>query len=124
MGGSRGAGDEEKEDEGRTIDLPPLASLPISSTVSTAPAATDQFMHTPEFRRHFVDFVPLGTLLTMKAISKEFKEMTREYIARRVESGEMVLHRGVDIIFDPENSSSEEKQEFVNAALRKNKLVT
>lgn len=58
------------------------------------------------------------------SISKEFAETTREYIARRVESGEMVLHRGVDIIFDPENSSAEEKQEFVNAALRKSKLVT
>ena len=73
------------------------------------------WMLTPEFRRHLLTYVPFDALLTTMSISKEF-EVTREYIARWVESGEMIFHRGVDIVFDIANSSEEERTEFRRAA--------
>ncbi|GMH82008.1 hypothetical protein TL16_g09118 [Triparma laevis f. inornata] len=82
------------------------------------------WMLTPEFRRHLLAYIPLEMLLTMGVISKEFEEMTREYIIRRIESGKMIFHRGVNIVFDPFNSSGEERQAFMKASARRNKLVT
>ncbi|GMI04991.1 hypothetical protein TrLO_g2856 [Triparma laevis f. longispina] len=55
------------------------------------------WMLTPEFHKH---------LLTL------------------VEDGEMIFHRGVDIAFDFDNSSDEERQEFINMGLKRNELVT
>ena len=120
----RGSGDKGKQDEEIILEIPTAENLTTSTTVSTAPATTDQFMHTPEFRRYFVEFVPPDKLLTMKVISKEFEETTREYIAFRVESSEMIFHRKVDIDFDLRNSSDDESSEFGRAAARRNKLVT
>ena len=40
------------------------------TTVSAAPAVTDQFMHTPEFRRHFVEFVHVQTLMALRVAMK------------------------------------------------------
>jgi len=57
-------------------------------------------------------------------VSKEFEETTREYIARRVEDGEMVFHCGVNIAFDIANNSLEEKRAFGLVARKRNKLVT
>ena len=82
------------------------------------------WMLTPEFQRHLLTYIPLDTLLTIKVISKEFEETTRGYIAMRVESGEMIFHRGVDIVFDPNNSSQEELTAFSTASLERNKFVT
>ncbi|GMH60824.1 hypothetical protein TL16_g03133 [Triparma laevis f. inornata] len=81
------------------------------------------WMLTPEFRRHLLTYIPLDALLTTMSISKDFEETTREYIARRVESGEMIFHRGVDIAFD-RNSSEKDLSEFVKEIKEKNKLVT
>jgi len=81
-------------------------------------------MLTMEFRRHLFTYIPLDMLLTMKVLSKEFEVTMREYIARRVEGGRMIFHHGVDIIFDPYNGSEEETMAFVNAAKKRNKLVT
>jgi len=47
-------------------------------------------MLTPEFRRHLLTYIPPDVLLTTMSISKEFEETTSEYIAMRVESGEMI----------------------------------
>ncbi|GMH73203.1 hypothetical protein TrLO_g13726 [Triparma laevis f. longispina] len=63
-----------------------------------------EWMLTPEFRRHLLTCIPLDALLTTISISKEFEETTREYIARRVEDGEMIFHRGVDSVIDFDNS--------------------
>jgi len=45
-------------------------------------------------------------------------------LVNRVESGEMVFHRGVDIVFDPLNNSQEKTRAFGLAAMNRNKLVT
>ena len=60
MSGKRGVGDEGGEDEEGFVDVPPAESLTISRVVSTVPATTDKFMHTPEFSRHFIEYVPGG----------------------------------------------------------------
>ncbi|GMI06467.1 hypothetical protein TrLO_g11802 [Triparma laevis f. longispina] len=52
----RGGEDEEKEDGYGKIEGA-MANSTITTTVSAAPATSNQFMHTPEFRRHFIDFV-------------------------------------------------------------------
>ena len=80
------------------------------------------WMLTPEFHRHLLTYIPLDALLTTMSISKEFEETTREYIARRVEDGEMIFHRGVDSVIDFDNSSEEERSEFVNVAYERNKI--
>ncbi|GMI16858.1 hypothetical protein TrLO_g1691 [Triparma laevis f. longispina] len=83
------------------------------------------WMLTPKFRRHLLTYIPLDALLTTMPNSREFEETTREYIARRVESGEMIFHRGVDIVMmDFANKSDEERRAFVRARNERNKLVT
>lgn len=52
-----------------------------------------EWMLTPKFRRHLLTYIPPNALLKTMTISKEFDEMTREYITRSVESGEMMIHR-------------------------------
>ncbi|GMH68943.1 hypothetical protein TrLO_g1252 [Triparma laevis f. longispina] len=69
MSGKRGSGDEGNEDE-EVLEVPPAASLTISTVVSTVPATTDQFMFTPEFRRHFVKFVLGDMLMTLRLETK------------------------------------------------------
>ncbi|GMH74760.1 hypothetical protein TrLO_g3376 [Triparma laevis f. longispina] len=57
MGGKRGEGDEGDGNEEGILDLPYVESLSILTVVSTVPVTTDQFMFTPEFRRHFVNYI-------------------------------------------------------------------
>jgi len=70
MNVKREAEDEEDENGEEFTEIPPAESLPISTVVSTVPATTDQFMFTPEFRRHFVEFVPGDTLMTLRLATK------------------------------------------------------
>ena len=66
MSGEKGAEDEgnenENENEEGILEVPRAESSLISTTVSTAPATTDQLMHTPDFWRHFVGFVHVEML--------------------------------------------------------------
>ena len=49
-----------------------------STTVSTVPATTNQFMHTPKFRRHFADFVHVQTLMALRSTTKVWKVVAEE----------------------------------------------
>ncbi|GMH85761.1 hypothetical protein TL16_g10335 [Triparma laevis f. inornata] len=77
-GGKRGEGDEGEGRGKDIIDVPQAESLTISTevptvpakTVSTAPASVDQSMHTPRFRRHFVEYVLVDTLVVLRLTSK------------------------------------------------------
>ncbi|GMH47007.1 hypothetical protein TrLO_g4248 [Triparma laevis f. longispina] len=83
------------------------------------------WMQTPEFRRHLLTYIPLDALLlTTMSIYQDLRDDTRAYIADRVNNGEMIFHRGVDIVMDFENSSMKEKDEFAAAAKQRNTLVT
>ena len=83
MSGKRGA-----EDEGNEEGILEASLAPTSTTFIG-------WMLTPEFRRHLLTHIPLDILLMMKEISKEFEATMRDCITRRVESGEMIFHRGV-----------------------------
>ena len=112
-GGRRGAGDEGNEDEEGILDLPPAASLPISTVVSTVSATTDQFMFTPEFRRHFVEYVPGDTLMTLRLVTKGWKAAADAFIDKGVESSVILVHDG--------NVISEDVADILR---EKHKLVT
>ena len=66
----RGGEDEEKEDGEEQIEGLAADNSTTSPTVSAAPAATDQFMHTPEFRGHFDDFVLVDALMALRVATK------------------------------------------------------
>ncbi|GMI15700.1 hypothetical protein TrLO_g14055 [Triparma laevis f. longispina] len=69
MSRKRGGEDEGNVNGEGTLEVPLAESLTISTVVSTAPATTDQALTTPEFYRHFLDYVPVCTLMSMKLIS-------------------------------------------------------
>ena len=54
-------------------------------------------MHTPEFRRHFVEFVHVQTLMAFRSTTKAWKAVAEEVIDDRVSSGQLMVHDGKDI---------------------------
>ncbi|GMH55397.1 hypothetical protein TL16_g11648 [Triparma laevis f. inornata] len=100
MGGKMGLGDEGDEEGVGILEVSSAESLPISTTVSTFPATTDQFMHTPEFRRHFVEFVPGDTLMALRVATKGWKAAADVFIDDGVRSGEIIVHDGKNISHD------------------------
>ncbi|GMI01861.1 hypothetical protein TrLO_g3159 [Triparma laevis f. longispina] len=93
----RGAEDEGIENEEETIEVPCPGNSTTLTTVSTVPAATDQFMHTPEFRRHFVDFVPVDTLMALRLATKGGNTVADVLIYEGVSSGLLMVHDGKNI---------------------------
>ena len=96
-GGKRGEGDKENEDEEGTLEIPSAESLLISTVVSTVPATTDQFMHTPDFRKLFVGSVHTDTLMALRVVTKAYNELADALIDEGMESGEIIVHHGKDI---------------------------
>ncbi|GMH54700.1 hypothetical protein TL16_g01727 [Triparma laevis f. inornata] len=111
MSGKRRAGDEGKENEEEITKVPPAESLTISTVVSTAPATTNQFMYTPEFRTHFVKLVPGDTVMRLRLATKGWKAAVDALIDEGVESGAIIV-RG------------EEDFEIPNAARRERRALT
>ncbi|GMI17278.1 hypothetical protein TrLO_g13420 [Triparma laevis f. longispina] len=113
MSKSRGAVCEEKENEEGIIDLPPAENLTTSTIVYTVPATTDQFVHTPEFRRYFIEFVRVQTLMALRLETKGWNAVADTLIDEGVRSGELIVHGGTDI-----------SQEGSISRIEKVKLVT
>ena len=97
MGGKRGSGNEEKENREGNPEVPPTENLTTSTTVFTVPATTDQFMHTPEFRRHFVDCVPDNVLMALRSTTKAWRALAEAFIDKDRESGAIMVHDGKGI---------------------------
>ncbi|GMH65393.1 hypothetical protein TL16_g07623 [Triparma laevis f. inornata] len=59
-------------------------------------------MHTPEFRRHFVDFVPVDALMILRCATKGWKAQTDTdaFIDKGVKSGELIVHDGRDFSYE------------------------
>ncbi|GMH93051.1 hypothetical protein TL16_g12522 [Triparma laevis f. inornata] len=76
-----------------------IAHLRSQQLLSANPPAqhTDDFMRTPKFKRHFVEFVPDDTLMTLRSTTKAWKAVVEEVIDERIESGVMLVHGGKDI---------------------------
>ncbi|GMH89507.1 hypothetical protein TL16_g11479 [Triparma laevis f. inornata] len=97
MGGKGDREDEGKEDGEGSIETLSAANSTTLTAVSTVPATTDQFMFTPEFRRHFIEFVPGDTLMTLRLETKGWKATADAFIDEGVRSGTMIVHDGKDI---------------------------
>ena len=72
----------------------------IPPATSTPHAAVDAFMHTLEFRRHFVEFVPNDTLMTLRLTTKGWKAAADAFVDEGVKSSEMIVHGGKDTTHD------------------------
>ncbi|GMH53719.1 hypothetical protein TL16_g01511 [Triparma laevis f. inornata] len=112
MSKKKGAGDEGDENEEGILDLPPAESLPISTVVSTVPAATDQFMFTDDFKRLLVGFVMGDTLMTLSLTTKTWKRVVDAFIDEGVKSGEIIVHDGEGIDWE-EVEAQEERRELI-----------
>ncbi|GMH72157.1 hypothetical protein TL16_g05843 [Triparma laevis f. inornata] len=97
MSRKRGAGHEGKDEEGLSIYVAATENSTNSTTVSTVPATTDQFMFTPEFRRHFVEFVPGDTLMTLRLATKGWKVAAEAFIDEGVRRDVIIVHDGNDL---------------------------
>ncbi|GMH52036.1 hypothetical protein TL16_g01144 [Triparma laevis f. inornata] len=95
--GKKGLENEENEDEEGILEIPPAECLTISTTVSTAPAATDDFMHTVKFKNLFVSFVHEQTLMALSVLNKEWNGVADALIDKGVRSGELMVHDGKDV---------------------------
>ncbi|GMH61250.1 hypothetical protein TrLO_g239 [Triparma laevis f. longispina] len=99
--GKRGAGDEEDVNGEETVVEAAAEIMTTLTTENTAPAAApavvDAYMHTTEFRRHFVEFVHGETLVTLRSTTKGWKAVADVLIKDGVMSGEIMVHDGKDI---------------------------
>ncbi|GMI01923.1 hypothetical protein TrLO_g8130 [Triparma laevis f. longispina] len=59
-------------------------------------------MYTPNFRRHFVEFVLGDTLMTLRLATKGWKAAADAFIDEGVRSGAMIVHDGKDISYEAE----------------------
>ncbi|GMH94983.1 hypothetical protein TL16_g13050 [Triparma laevis f. inornata] len=106
----RGGDDEGEEDGDEIIEGAVEPNSTTLTTVETAPAATDQFMHTPEFRRHFVDFVPVDALMALRSVTKGWNDAADALIDEGVESSELMVHDGMDFSSDEAYAKWERRQ--------------
>ncbi|GMH87206.1 hypothetical protein TL16_g10782 [Triparma laevis f. inornata] len=100
-----GGQDDKDENVEGVIEALPAATSSTLTTVSTAPAATDQFMFTDDFKRLLVGLVQGDTLMT-----KAWKRVVDAFIDEGVKSGAMIVHGGADCVFEPEFGKDEEGQ--------------
>ncbi|GMH49220.1 hypothetical protein TrLO_g9967 [Triparma laevis f. longispina] len=107
MSKMRGGEDEGDEGGENLIEIPPAGSSPISTTDSTAPAITDQFMHTPELRRHIFEFAPGDTLMTLRLAAKGYDCAANAFINEGMRSGEIIVHEWKNMTVDKTDSRDE-----------------
>ena len=73
-----------------------LRSQQLLSATPPAPP-TDEFMHTPEFKRYFVEFVHVETLMALRLATKGWNAAADALIDQGVRSGELMVHGGNDL---------------------------
>ncbi|GMI07988.1 hypothetical protein TrLO_g95 [Triparma laevis f. longispina] len=110
MSGKRRAEDEGDEDGGVILEIPPAENLTTLTTACTVPATTDQFMHTPEFRRHFFDFIHVQALMALRVATKVWKAVAEEVIDEGMKSAELMVHAGNNISYQGKQDRSERRK--------------
>ncbi|GMH66641.1 hypothetical protein TL16_g04477 [Triparma laevis f. inornata] len=95
--GQRGAEEEDDKKEEEIMDVSPADDLTTMISVSATPAATDQFLHTPDFRRHYVEFVPVDALMAPRLATIGWMAPMDALINKGVESGKIIVHDVKDI---------------------------
>ncbi|GMH74172.1 hypothetical protein TL16_g06390 [Triparma laevis f. inornata] len=91
---------EEDEGNENNSSIIETEAIEIPSTEMMITTATDQFMYTPEFRRHFVEFVHVQTLTKLRLATKGWNAAADAMIYEGLQSGELIVHDGKDISYD------------------------
>ncbi|GMH76296.1 hypothetical protein TL16_g07031 [Triparma laevis f. inornata] len=119
-----GNGDEEKQNGEESIEIPSVESLMISKIFFTVPASNDQFMHTPEFRRHFVEYVSDDTLMALGLATKpwmrEIESLLRRIVENGGQRGEVIVNGGKNLAW----TFDEELDEFTEKLSKEREVVT
>ncbi|GMH83911.1 hypothetical protein TrST_g9416 [Triparma strigata] len=86
-----GGGDEEEVFEGSELDSP--------ADETPAVVGGDDFMHTDDFRRLFVDFVMVDTLVAMRWLDRKWHKVVEKKLTEFEDEpfGEEIVHGGNDI---------------------------
>ena len=108
-------GNDEKDEDIDEIIKSVVEITTTSTAVSAAPAVVDAFMHTPEFRRHFVEFVHDSTLTTLRFVTKAWKVVADAFIDEGVECGAMMVIDGKNKEYA--GSAKKKRRELVTRAL-------
>ena len=72
--------------------------------ITNAPAHTDDFISTIDFKRHFVEFIHIEMLLVLREVCKEWNDVVIERVDESVESGAMIVHGGNDMSIEEARS--------------------
>ncbi|GMH88001.1 hypothetical protein TrVE_jg2382 [Triparma verrucosa] len=86
-----GGGDEEEVFEGSEFD----------SAAETPAVGGDDFMHTDDFRRLFVGFVMVDTLVAMRWLDRKWQKVVEKKLIELEDEpfGEIIVHGGNDISY-------------------------
>ncbi|GMH87535.1 hypothetical protein TL16_g10887 [Triparma laevis f. inornata] len=79
--------------------------------IANAPAHTNDFMSTIDFKSHFVGFFHIEMLLVLREVCKEWNKVVKEVVDESVKSGAMIVHDGEDISWE-EAEAREEMREL------------
>ena len=84
------------------------------SKESAAAAGGDDFMHTDDFRRLFVEFVMVDTLVAMRWLDTKWHKVVEKKLNELEEGegeyGEVIVHGGNDISREVANSEAREER--------------
>ena len=74
---------------------------------SVAPFPKDDFLQTDNWRRLFIENVPVDTLLTMRLLCKDWRRVVDKFIDRKVESGVMIVVGANDLSYEEAHGQRE-----------------
>ena len=98
-----GGGDEEEAFEGSESD---------SAADETPAVGGDDFMHTDDFRRLFVDFVMVDTLVAMRWLDKKWHKVVEKKLIEFEDEpyGKIIVHGGNDLSWEEAHSGAREEK--------------
>ena len=108
-GRKRGAGNEENEDGEEIVEPILVDNATTWTAVSAAPAAVDQCIHAPDFKKLLVGFVQGDTLTALRFTTKAWKAVAEEVVNVGVSSGKIFVHDGRDISLVIVNAQEERR---------------
>ncbi|GMH97582.1 hypothetical protein TrVE_jg1591 [Triparma verrucosa] len=99
-----GEGDDTAVFEGSELD---------SAPDETPATGGDDFMHTDDFRRLFVDFVMVDTLVAMRWLDRKWHKVVEKKLTELEGDepfGEIIVHGGNDISYEEADSDPREEK--------------
>ncbi|GMH60687.1 hypothetical protein TrLO_g901 [Triparma laevis f. longispina] len=81
----------------QATEITALTTEVAALKIANAPAHTNDFISTIDFKRHLVVFVHIEMLLVLREVCKEWNEVVKEVVDESVESDAMMVHGVNDI---------------------------